>query len=61
MLSPTVRAQCSHLFCFAVSMDDAKVLAAEWNKPELRNANSLRQFECFYAPRFGELKRLKIR
>lgn len=61
MLSPTVRGQCSHLFCFAVSMDDAKILAAEWNRPELKEANTLQQFEYFYAPRFGATKRMKLR
>ena len=60
MLSPTIRAQCSHLFCFAISGDDAKILANEWNKPELKGANSLQQFEYFYCSRFGALEKRTI-
>jgi DNA helicase HerA-like ATPase len=59
-LSRTVWNQCSHLFLFNISAYDAKLLADEFNKPELRRANELAQFECFYAPRFGPVKRLRI-
>ena len=60
MINPTIRAQCSHLFCFAISKDDSKILANEWNRSELQSANSLQQFEFFYCGRFGEIKRDKI-
>lgn len=59
-ISRTVWNQCSHLFLFNISAYDAKLLADEFNKPELRQANELAQFECFYAPRFGKIQRLKV-
>lgn len=59
-LNKTVRDQCSMLFLFNSSMVDAKSLAIEWNREELRNANSLRQFECFNCQRFGDLKKITI-
>lgn len=59
-LNKTVRDQCSQLFLFRVSLDDAKALSNEWAREELRNANSLAQFECFHVTRFGHLRRLYI-
>ncbi len=56
-LSTTVRAQCRHLFLFTSAKDDCKVLANEFNQPELLNANSLPQFHFYHATRFGVLQR----
>lgn len=60
-LGKIVRDQCRHLFCFCVSFDDAKLLANEYNKPQLKEAHTLKQFEYFYTSRFGDLKRFSIR
>lgn len=59
-LSATIRAQCRHLFLFTSSKDDCKVLANEFNKPELLQANTLPQGHFYHATRFGgcELKKL---
>ncbi|HKI68326.1 MAG TPA: type IV secretory system conjugative DNA transfer family protein [Verrucomicrobiae bacterium] len=59
-LSKTVRDQCSSLFLFCVSMDDAKVMANEFNRPELREANTLLRFQCFFVSRFGPVQRLNV-
>lgn len=59
-LSPTVRTQCHNLFLFAMAREDTKILALEWNKPELMEAASLPAGQCFLATRFGEVKRLNV-
>lgn len=59
-ISPTVRTQCTNLFLFAMAREDSEVLAREWNKPGLREAALLPRGECFYATRFGELKRINV-
>ena len=56
-IARTVRDQCSHLFLFTTSLDDSKVHANEWNKPELRNAHTLSQGHYFYCSRFSPLQR----
>lgn len=59
-LSPTVRGQCSNLFLFAMAAEDCKVLANNWNRPELANAWELPQGSCYFAPRFGDLQLLRV-
>ena len=59
-ISPNVRNQCLKLFLFTVSKDDAKLLSNEWNKPELLEANMLRQFECFSVERFSPVKKILV-
>lgn len=59
-LARTVRDQCSSLFLFTTSLEDSKVHANEWNKPELRDAYKLRQGEYFYCTRFSPLQRGKL-
>lgn len=56
-LARTVRDQCSNLFLFTTSLDDSKVHANEWNKPELRTAYTLPQGHYFYTDRFSPLQR----
>lgn len=56
-IARTVRDQCSHLFLFTTALDDSKIHANEWNKPELRGANALQQGHYFHATRFGNLDR----
>jgi len=55
MISPTVRAQCTKIFCFNQSEDDAKTLAREWNKPELLKAPDLAQGEYIFAQKMGKV------
>lgn len=59
-LNTTVRAQCRHLFLFTSAVDDCKVLAREFNQPELLTANNLPQGHYFHAARFAPLKRGKL-
>lgn len=60
-LNKTVRDQCVDLFLFMVSKTDAKILADEFNKPELQQANMLNQFECFYCRRYGAVRKIQIK
>ena len=59
-ISTTVRAQTRHLFLFTSAKDDCKILANEFNQPELLKANNLPQGHFYSASRFGktELRRL---
>lgn len=59
-IARTVRDQCSHLFLFTTALDDSKTHANEWNKQELRNANTLPQGHYFHATRFGQLESGKL-
>jgi hypothetical protein len=59
-LARTVRDQCSSLFLFTTSLDDSKIHANEWNKPELRTAHTLPQGAYFATDRFTPLKRGKL-
>lgn len=55
LLNRTVRDQCSHLFLFTTALEDCKLHANEWNKPQLREACNLAQGDYFHATRFGVL------
>lgn len=57
MLSPTVRGQCRHLFMFTSPLDDCKLYAKEFNKPELIQGANLPQGHYFHVARFGALER----
>ena len=57
-LSPTVRTQCRNLFLFNMALEDCKLLAREFNRPELEKAALLPQGQCYMVSRFGELKHL---
>lgn len=59
-LSPTVRTQCRRLFLFTIAREDAEILAREWNKPELKEAATLPQGQCFVTERFGGIRRLNV-
>lgn len=59
-LSRTVRDQCSSLFLFTTSLDDSKIHANEWNKPQIKSAHTLRQGEYFHTDRFSALQRGKL-
>ena len=59
-ISPTVRTQCEFLFMFNSNVDDATELSKDFNRPELKTANILRQGEYFKYARFGSLEKLSI-
>ena len=59
-LAKTVRDQAGRLYLFNCSLDDAKILANEWNKPELKSANTLRQGEFFAVSRFGPVEKHSV-
>lgn len=52
-LAPLVRDQCTRVFAFCGSEKDGKVLAGEWNKPELETIHTLKQGEYIYAVKMG--------
>lgn len=60
MLARTVRDQCSNLFLFNTALEDCKVHAKEWNKPELLTAAQLPQGGYFHTTRFGGLTENKL-
>lgn len=55
-INTTVRAQCRHLFLFTSSSADCKVLANEFNAPELLQATALPQGSYYHKARFGPLE-----
>ncbi len=55
-LAPIVRDQCSHLFLFTSGLASAKMLAEEFNKPDLLQATQLQMYSYFHATRFGHIK-----
>jgi len=59
-ISPNVRNQCTRLYLFTSSRDDTILLSKEWNKPELLEANMLKQFECFSVERFSPVKKISV-
>jgi energy-coupling factor transporter ATP-binding protein EcfA2 len=60
MISRTVRDQCSKLYLFTSSLDDCKIHANEWNKPELKDGYMLPQGHFYVVGRFTELKKHKL-
>ncbi len=50
-ISPTIRGQCQRLFLFQQSIMDCKILAVDFNRPELLQATELRKGE--YLARLG--------
>lgn len=55
-LAPIVRDQCSHLFLFTSGLASAKMLAEEFNKPDLLQATQLQMYSYFHATRFGQIQ-----
>jgi hypothetical protein len=53
-LAPVVRSQCSHVFAFALSVRQSKILAEEFNEPLLEGCPRLMQGEYIHAQRFGQ-------
>lgn len=47
-LDPTIRAQCTSIFLFKQSVDDAKILSREFVAPELMGASNLKTGEYLY-------------
>lgn len=60
MVPKTLRDQCSNLFIFAQSIDDAKTYAREYNSPELLEVAKFKQGEYFHTTRFNSAKRGKL-
>lgn len=56
MVDTTVRAQCRHLFLFASSAKDCKVLAEEYNAPELIQVVDFPAGRYFHKARFQPLQ-----
>jgi len=60
MINRTVRDQCRHLFLFASALEDCKVYAREFNKPELVEAANFAPGEFFKVGRFVPAERMKL-
>lgn len=56
-LAPTVRDQCSFLACFNVALPDAIEMSNNFNRPELRGANTLKKGEYFFCGRFADFEK----
>lgn len=59
-LAPTVRDQCSFLALFNCSLPDAIELSNNFNRIELREANTLKKGEYFFCGRFSPLERKNV-
>jgi len=61
LLSTTVRGQCRHLFLFTSPVEDVKIYAKEWNKPELLTSENLAWISqpghYLHVPRYGDVTR----
>lgn len=55
-LAPIVRDQCSYLYLYTSGLTSCKMLAEEFNKPELLNATQLQRFSYYFVSRFGQCK-----
>ncbi len=60
MINRTIRDQCSHLFLFGTALEDCKIHAKEWNRPELLEAAKFKQGDYFHVTRFGDITRSNI-
>jgi len=58
-MSRTVWTQCTELFLFNISEYDAKLLANEFNQPDLKRADSLGPYECFHARKMKGCKHFR--
>lgn len=59
-IHPTIRGQCSHLVVFGCSARDARLLADEFDNPELETAAKLPPGEFYYLHRRGAISKEKI-
>lgn len=59
-IAVNIRDNCSHLFCFRISQEDAKTYANEWCTPEIAEAPKLGKGECIYITRFGGVQRFNV-
>lgn len=59
-LPPLLRDQCTGLYLFASGKATGKVLAEEWNFPELENCHQLLTGEHFQARKMGTCKRVDM-
>jgi energy-coupling factor transporter ATP-binding protein EcfA2 len=57
----TMRDQTSKLYLFTSSVSDGKILADEFNRPELARCASLPQFQFFEVSRFGKAEKRIVR
>lgn len=59
-LDTTVRAQCSYVYLFASSKNDCKILAEEFNEPEILAANKLGRGEYYKVGRFSPVEKFSL-
>ncbi len=57
----TMRDQCSRLHLFTSSVSDGKILAEEWNNPELIRCNQLPRMQFYSVSRYQSCELLQIR
>ena len=49
MLAPTIRTQCTELFCFRVAESDAALLSQDFSDTRIKSVSELQQGEYFYS------------
>lgn len=60
MIAKNIRDNCSVLFCFRISPSDAKLISDDFCFPELLEAPSLEQGQCFHAKRYGIPQKISV-
>lgn len=56
-LSPNLRGQWNRLYLFACGPADARLVAEEWNEPELMNAPKMKKLHFYEVNRFSPMRR----
>jgi hypothetical protein len=59
-LPPVIRSQCSNVFLFQCSRTNFKMVADEWDQPDLMKLGKLGVGEFYFVPKFGEISRGRI-
>jgi len=57
----SMRDQCGVLYLFTSAAEDGKILAGEYNKPEIEACNQLPQMYFYRTTRFGKLGHFRIK
>tara|TARA_R110000782_G_scaffold263592_1_gene356313 strand:- start:5401 stop:5898 length:498 start_codon:yes stop_codon:yes gene_type:complete len=60
LINQTVRDQCGQLVLFNSSLEDCKIHANEWNRPELKSGNILAKGEYYQCGRFTPLTKGRV-
>lgn len=56
-LNPVIRGQCGQVYLFSCSNSNYRMIAEEWNQPELTKMPRFDVGEFVFVPRFGNLRK----